>query len=161
MSTEDVLAGLHELEESPWADIQGKPLNARGLAQRVRHYGIKSTDVRVGDWNGKGYKRADLWDTWTRYLADASQDESSRGGEEAPKSAPESGLGAPRYESATSATSATDAFESLFQEQEHSESGPPFTHCQNPNCGNPLVWPDSQQRGNCSTCWLNDEDGAA
>jgi hypothetical protein len=79
MSTEDVLAGLHELEESPWADIQGKPLNARGLAQRVRHYGIKSTDVRVGDWNGKGYKRADLWDTWTRYLADASQDESSRG----------------------------------------------------------------------------------
>jgi hypothetical protein len=28
-------------------------------------------------------------------------------------------------------------------------------------CGNPLVWPDSQQRGTCSTCWVHDEDGAA
>jgi len=27
-------------------------------------------------------------------------------------------------------------------------------------CGNPLVWPDSQQRGTCSACWLHDEDGA-
>jgi hypothetical protein len=24
-------------------------------------------------------------------------------------------------------------------------------------CGNPLVWPDAQQRGTCSTCWLHDE----
>ena len=29
-------------------------------------YEIHSTDVRVGDWHGKGYKRADLWDAWAR-----------------------------------------------------------------------------------------------
>jgi hypothetical protein len=38
------------------------------------------------------------------------------------------------------------------------ESPPLFDHCQ--LCGNPLVWPDAQQRGTCSTCWLHDEDGA-
>jgi hypothetical protein len=28
-------------------------------------------------------------------------------------------------------------------------------------CGKPLVWPDAQQRGTCSTCWLHNDDGAA
>jgi hypothetical protein len=37
------------------------------------------------------------------------------------------------------------------------ESPPLFDHCQ--LCGKPLVWPDSQQRGTCSTRWLHNEDG--
>jgi hypothetical protein len=28
-------------------------------------------------------------------------------------------------------------------------------------CGRPLVWPDAQQRGTCSTCWLHGEDDAS
>ena len=84
MSTESILAALHKLDEAPWADLRGLPLNARGLAGRLRQYGVKSADVRLGEWNGKGYKREDLWDAWSRYLP------------------------SPPKESATSATTATD-----------------------------------------------------
>jgi uncharacterized protein DUF3631 len=42
LSTEALLTDLREIEESPWAVIRrGEPLDARGLAQRLRKYGIK------------------------------------------------------------------------------------------------------------------------
>jgi hypothetical protein len=69
MSTEAILANLHALEESPWGDIHGKPLNARGLANRLKGYGIKSKTVRLGDSTAKGYAREDLHDPWLRYLS--------------------------------------------------------------------------------------------
>ncbi len=72
MATEAILTALTELDESPWADLYGKPLNARGLAQRLRQYGVASTSVRIGDWHGKGYRREDLWDAWQRYLPETS-----------------------------------------------------------------------------------------
>ena len=31
----------HALDEAPWGDLRGKPLNARGLAQRLGKYGVK------------------------------------------------------------------------------------------------------------------------
>jgi Protein of unknown function (DUF3631) len=83
MSTEAILANLHAIEESPWSDIHGKPLNSRGLANRLRQYGIRSKNVRIGLSIPKGYARADLHDAWVRYL------------------------GPPPYETATSATAAT------------------------------------------------------
>jgi hypothetical protein len=46
LATEDILAKLHMIEESPWGDLRGKPLDARGLAQRLRPYDIKPTTVR-------------------------------------------------------------------------------------------------------------------
>jgi hypothetical protein len=83
MSTEDLLSALHALEEAPWSDLQGKPLNARGLGTRLRQYGVTSKSVRIDGKTPKGYAREDLWDAWSRYLA------------------------TPPMESATSATSAT------------------------------------------------------
>jgi hypothetical protein len=83
MSTEDLLSALSALDEAPWSDLQGKPLNARGLGNRLRAYGVTSKGVRIGDKTPKGYARADLWDAWSRYLP------------------------TPPKESATSATSAT------------------------------------------------------
>jgi hypothetical protein len=83
MSTEDLLTALHALEEAPWSDLHGKPLNARSLGTRLRAYGVTSKSVRIGDKTPKGYAREDLWDAWSRYLA------------------------TPPMESATSATSAT------------------------------------------------------
>jgi hypothetical protein len=68
MGTETILKALCDLGESPWSEIQGKPLNARGLAQRLRQYEVHSGNIRVGDLIVKGYKRADLFDAWTRYL---------------------------------------------------------------------------------------------
>jgi Protein of unknown function (DUF3631) len=70
LHTRTILDKLHELEESPWNDLFGKPLDPRGLSRRLHPYGIKPTDVReTGDGpNLKGYKREDLLDAWTRYL---------------------------------------------------------------------------------------------
>lgn len=68
MSTETILAALHAMEEAPWSDWHGKPITPRGLAAQPRKYEISSKPVRIGDFHGKGYTRADLWDAWTRYL---------------------------------------------------------------------------------------------
>jgi hypothetical protein len=46
----------------------GKPLDARGLAERLKPYGVRSRQVRIGEASLKGYRRDDLWDVWSRYL---------------------------------------------------------------------------------------------
>jgi hypothetical protein len=85
--TADILAALHALAEAPWNDLKGRPLNGRGLAIRLRQYGVQSRNVRTGETIKKGYTRADLYDAWERYCPPAS---------------PSPGI------SATSATSATE-----------------------------------------------------
>jgi Protein of unknown function (DUF3631) len=66
--THVILKALHELPEAPWNDLKGKALNDRGLALRLRQYGIKSKQVRIGEITLKGYERADFIDVWKRYL---------------------------------------------------------------------------------------------
>ncbi|MEW9837752.1 DUF3631 domain-containing protein [Mesorhizobium marinum] len=78
MPTKSILTALLSIPESLWADIGGKPLNDRGLARRLEGYGIKSKQIRIGEWTGKGYERADLVDAWNRYLA-PPPDESETG----------------------------------------------------------------------------------
>jgi hypothetical protein len=68
LSTKTILDLLLSVTESPWGDLKGKPLNDSGLAHRLREYGVKSRQVRIGGWTGKGYVRADLTDAWERYL---------------------------------------------------------------------------------------------
>src|SRR6516164_5654016 len=85
MTTAAILERLHSLPEAPWNDLKGKQLNDRGLAFRLRQYGIKPKVIRVGDATPRGYTAEDLYDPWETYLP-RSQDE----------------------ESATSATSATN-----------------------------------------------------
>ncbi|MFO1505929.1 MAG: DUF3631 domain-containing protein [Lysobacterales bacterium] len=68
MFTETILERLHKIEESPWSDLRGKPLDSRGLSNRLRQYGVKPKQVRVGNATAKGYAREDLHDPWTRYL---------------------------------------------------------------------------------------------
>lgn len=84
--TDDLIKVLIDLDESPWGDLRGKPLNPRRLANLLRPYGITSGSVRIGDKTPKGYTRESLWDAWVRYLP----------------------LGDPPKKSATSATPATD-----------------------------------------------------
>ncbi len=83
LGTEALLSRLHKLEESPWGDLKGKPLDARGLARRLSPYDIKPANIRHLGEVVKGYRREDLHDAWQRYL------------------------GPPSYESATTATPAT------------------------------------------------------
>jgi hypothetical protein len=67
ITTEAILRALHALNESPWNDLKGKPLNDRGLAQRLRQYEIKPRVL--GGGSHRGYRREDLQDAWDRYLA--------------------------------------------------------------------------------------------
>jgi hypothetical protein len=68
-ATDTILKALHSLDESPWADIKGKPINDRGLASRLRPYGIKPRLVRIGgDHVLRGYAKEDFHDAWRRYL---------------------------------------------------------------------------------------------
>jgi Protein of unknown function (DUF3631) len=73
MPTERLLELLHALEESPWGDLRGKPLDARGLARRLKPYEVRPTTIRVGDATPKGYRREDLADAWSRYLPDTPE----------------------------------------------------------------------------------------
>jgi hypothetical protein len=68
LSTNQILEELHKIEESPWADLRGKPLNAHGLARRLKAYGVGRKSVRIDEWAGKGYAREDFHDAWVRYL---------------------------------------------------------------------------------------------
>jgi len=72
IATTDLLSYLHSIEEAPWGDLRGKPLDARGLSTRLRQYGISRTTVRIGTSTPKGYRRADFHDAWARYLPDLS-----------------------------------------------------------------------------------------
>jgi hypothetical protein len=74
LSTEDLVAALLALEEAPWADLRGKPLDARGLARRLRRYDVRPGDHRFPDGVRKGYRTEDLHDAWHRYLPAAVAD---------------------------------------------------------------------------------------
>jgi hypothetical protein len=69
MTTAVILERLHDLSEAPWNDLKGKPLSDRGLAFRLREYGVKSKNLNTGgEHRPKGYAREDLHDVWRRYL---------------------------------------------------------------------------------------------
>ena len=90
--TEELLTQLCALDDAPWGDLRGRPLDARGLARRLRPFGVSRRDVRTDNGTRKGYGRDDLFDAWARYLPRL-----------------------PGEEWATSATSATEqAFASLL-----------------------------------------------
>lgn len=68
VATADLLALLTSIEEAPWADVRGRPLSPRGLADFLRPYGVKPRSVRRGSDTAKGYAHKDLVDPWSRYL---------------------------------------------------------------------------------------------
>jgi hypothetical protein len=69
MKTSELLEKLAAVEESPWGDLKGKPLDDRGLARRLSPYGIKPTTIRTWSGTAKGYRRSDFHDAWLRYLS--------------------------------------------------------------------------------------------
>jgi hypothetical protein len=71
--TVEILEGLNALDESPWGDLRGKPLDARSLSRRLAKYGVEPHQVRVGAVTAKGYSAADLGDPWRRYLGETRE----------------------------------------------------------------------------------------
>jgi hypothetical protein len=77
ISSEAVCTDLKGMEESPWYSIRrdGSPIDARGLALRLKQYGIAPRNAK--HWSGhvrKSYFRHDFEDAWQRYLTDDTDD---------------------------------------------------------------------------------------
>ena len=68
LATADLLEILNNMDEAPWGDLRGKPLDSRGLARRLKKYGVVPKTVRIGEATPKGYTRENLYDAWERYL---------------------------------------------------------------------------------------------
>ncbi len=68
MSTEDILAKLHALDDAPWGDLRGRPLTNLELSRLLHPYGIKPKLLRIGGDVVRGYVREDFHDAWKRYL---------------------------------------------------------------------------------------------
>jgi hypothetical protein len=116
MTTEAILRALHNMTEAPWNDLKGKPLNERGLAQRLRQYNIKPKVIRVGEATPRGYTReGGLHDAWQSYLPPSSAETSATSATSATNGENPSHFNAENvaYEDEASATnpnaSATDA----------------------------------------------------
>jgi hypothetical protein len=72
--TSEILAALCALDEAPWADVGGKPLDSRRLATELKPYGVTSKNLKKFN-NVKGYYTAGdggLGDVWSRYLPPAA-----------------------------------------------------------------------------------------
>lgn len=134
LSTEVILGALIELDESPWGNLRGHPLDPRGLARRLREYGIKPTTVRVGDRTPKGYRREDLHDAWTRYLpASASLRNSAT--------------------SATAATAEPDPATATAEPPPGAPDAGPADYGPCAGCSTPIVRYGERARGSlCDTC---------
>ena len=74
LSTEAILSALHDIDDAPWHDLKGKPLDSRGLSYRLKQYDIKPRTVRVGITTPKGYRVEDFHDAWSRYLTEEKND---------------------------------------------------------------------------------------
>ncbi|MFJ5883247.1 DUF3631 domain-containing protein [Kitasatospora cineracea] len=81
MLTSDLLGKLAELDDAPWADLDGKPITSRALARMLGDYvtadgdPIKPRTIKTGPRSGaKGYYAADLADAWLRYCPLPSQE---------------------------------------------------------------------------------------
>ncbi|MDQ3762436.1 MAG: DUF3631 domain-containing protein [Actinomycetota bacterium] len=76
MTTADLIAALCGLEDAPWADLHGKPLDSRRLSKELARYGIKPKNLRLPTGAvTKGYRidgEDGLADVWSRYLPAAA-----------------------------------------------------------------------------------------
>ncbi len=68
MPTAAIVDALRGLEESPWRDIRGRPLDPSQLARRLRGFDVRSANHRLGTQVVKAYRLTDLADAWNRYL---------------------------------------------------------------------------------------------
>jgi hypothetical protein len=70
LTSTELVEALVAMEEAPWGDLRGKPLEARTLARMLRPYDVKSKTIRLDDSDGataKGYHASWFTDSWLRY----------------------------------------------------------------------------------------------
>ncbi|MFH8787571.1 DUF3631 domain-containing protein [Streptomyces roseoverticillatus] len=73
LPTVAILDRLNALDDAPWADLNGRPLDARRLSRMLGEYvtadgqPIASRNIKTGGSVLKGFYAEDLWDAWARY----------------------------------------------------------------------------------------------
>ncbi len=71
LSTYDLLHHLTGIEEAPWPEFErGKPLGPFQLSRLLSPFDVLPRDIRFDQGTRKGYLRADLEESWARYLDD-------------------------------------------------------------------------------------------
>lgn len=94
LTTAKLIDKLCALDESPWGDMKGKPIDARSVARWLARYDVKPKTIRAGVSLAKGYTRESLHDAWQRYLP------------------PETPTGSPPYGNVTTVTAVTGGYAS-------------------------------------------------
>ncbi|CAN3980478.1 DUF3631 domain-containing protein [Kitasatospora purpeofusca] len=68
-----VIERLTAMDDAPWADLDGRPLNTRALSRMLGEYvtaanqPIRPRNIKIGTAVAKGYYASDLADAWLRY----------------------------------------------------------------------------------------------
>ncbi|GAB3910990.1 hypothetical protein GCM10029964_115860 [Kibdelosporangium lantanae] len=77
MHSAEIVTRLRAIEDAPWADLNGKPLDSRRLAQELSPYQVTPLTLKHNGINAKGYvthpthtqvEQVGLADAWARYL---------------------------------------------------------------------------------------------
>jgi hypothetical protein len=68
LTTENLIDALIALDDAPWGDLKGKPIDPRGLSWRLRKYEIRPETHRFREGARRGYRIEDMHDAWQRYL---------------------------------------------------------------------------------------------
>ncbi|MDQ3401819.1 MAG: DUF3631 domain-containing protein [Actinomycetota bacterium] len=74
LPTKALLADLTAIEESPWGEFEGKPLDSRRMARELARFSIRPTAFKNDEGTVKGYvtyptkEQVGLTDAWDRYL---------------------------------------------------------------------------------------------
>ena len=64
----ELVRALVGIEDAPWPDMRGRPLDASKLARLLKPFGVRPKVVRLGDATPRGYDAADFADAWQRYI---------------------------------------------------------------------------------------------
>jgi putative DNA primase/helicase len=68
ISSEQLQEYLKGMSDRPWADwSKGRPISQRGIARLLKPFGIASKQIRIGEFNGRGYEMEDFQDAFSRY----------------------------------------------------------------------------------------------
>jgi hypothetical protein len=71
LPTAEIITALCEMDEAPWADLYGKPIDARRLAKELDRYGVHPAVYKHDGKTTRGYHvtgETGLADAWRRYL---------------------------------------------------------------------------------------------